>query len=85
MPDTAVVSVKGQITIPVALRQKFEIKPGDIIIVEDNNENIVIRMPQKNLLDYKGFVHQERVASPCVSDEISEAAEGLAKHVLGEE
>jgi len=34
-------TVKGQIVIPAALRRKYGIKAGTLIIVSDNDEEIV--------------------------------------------
>jgi len=38
------VTRKGQITIPIALRRKYGIKEGTKIIVEDSGDNIVLKV-----------------------------------------
>ena len=40
---TATASVKGQIVIPAALRQKYAIHDGTRILVEDAGDRIVLR------------------------------------------
>jgi AbrB family looped-hinge helix DNA binding protein len=43
MPETLIVSSRGQITLPVGLRRRVGIAPGDVLIVEDRNGELVLK------------------------------------------
>ena len=38
-----VVSGRGQITLPAALRKRFGLKGGDVVILEDRGSEIVLK------------------------------------------
>jgi antitoxin PrlF len=43
MPETLIVSSRGQITLPASLRKRLGIAPGDILIVEDRDGELVFK------------------------------------------
>ena len=43
MSETLVVSSRGQITLPAALRKRFGIKSGDVMILEDRGNEVVLK------------------------------------------
>jgi antitoxin PrlF len=43
MQENLVVSARGQITLPATLRKRFGICPGDVIIVQDRNGELVLK------------------------------------------
>ena len=43
MSETLVVSSRGQITLPAALRKRLGIKSGDVMILEDHGNEIVLK------------------------------------------
>ena len=43
MPQTLVVSSRGQITLPATTRKRFGIKGGDVVILEDRDSEIVLK------------------------------------------
>ena len=43
MPQTLVVSSRGQITLPTTTRKRFGIKGGDVVILEDRGSEIVLK------------------------------------------
>ncbi len=43
MSETLVVSSRGQITLPAALRKRLGIKNGDVVILEDRGNEIVLK------------------------------------------
>ena len=43
MNETLVVSSRGQITLPAVLRKRFGIKGGDVLILEDRGDEIVLK------------------------------------------
>jgi looped-hinge helix DNA binding domain, AbrB family len=42
--DEVLVTRKGQITVPIALRRKYGIKEGMKVTVEDSGTNIVLKV-----------------------------------------
>jgi AbrB family looped-hinge helix DNA binding protein len=53
---TAMISSKGQITLPAAARRKLNIKPKSRVEVEVRETEIVIR-PAKTIRDVMGIFH----------------------------
>ncbi|MCY4213520.1 MAG: AbrB/MazE/SpoVT family DNA-binding domain-containing protein [Gammaproteobacteria bacterium] len=43
MPETLVVSNRGQITLPAATRKRLGINGGDVVILEDRGNEIVLK------------------------------------------
>ena len=43
MNETLVVSNRGQVTLPAALRKRLGIKGGDVLILEDRGDEIVLK------------------------------------------
>lgn len=43
MSNSLIVSERGQITLPAALRKRLGIRPGGVLIVEDRNGELVLR------------------------------------------
>ena len=43
MSDTLIVSSRGQITLPAATRKRLGIKGGDVVILEDRGNEIVLK------------------------------------------
>ena len=43
MPVTLLVSSRGQITLPAATRQRLGIRGGDVVILEDRDNEIVLK------------------------------------------
>ena len=43
MTMTLVVSDRGQVTLPAAMRRRFGIKGGDVVILEDRGSEIVLK------------------------------------------
>jgi AbrB family looped-hinge helix DNA binding protein len=46
MVEPLTVSPKGQITIPAAMREKYDIKAGDKILWEDSDNGLVLKKPK---------------------------------------
>jgi AbrB family looped-hinge helix DNA binding protein len=61
MDDEVIVTRKGQTTIPVKLREKYQIEEGTRLQVLDTNDGILLR-PKKSTLDLAGS--GARYASP---------------------
>ena len=43
MSEILVVSSRGQITLPAALRKRLGIKSGDVVILEDHGNEVVLK------------------------------------------
>ena len=43
MSETLIVSSRGQVTLPAALRKRLGIAPGDVLIVEDRDGELVFK------------------------------------------
>jgi len=43
MNETLIVSSRGQITLPASLRKRLGIKSGDVVILEDRGDEIVLK------------------------------------------
>ena len=43
MPNSLIVSNRGQITLPAAMRKRLGIKGGDVVILEDRGTEIVLK------------------------------------------
>jgi len=81
MPDMLTVTAKGQITLPMKLRTKYGIEPGDKIFGEMTDIGYVIKRPKKGLLDYAGFIKVDKFDPQAEDDAIKE---GAVARFLGE-
>jgi AbrB family looped-hinge helix DNA binding protein len=43
MPENIVVSERGQITLPSAIRKRLGIEPGGVLVIEESNGALVLR------------------------------------------
>jgi antitoxin PrlF len=43
MSDTLVVSSRGQVTLPASLRKRLGIKEGDVLIVEERGNEVLLK------------------------------------------
>ena len=82
MPDMLIISGKGQITLPVGVRQKYKIEGGDKVFGEEIEAGYLIRRPKKGLLDYEGFI---KGVLYDAETELEMAQAGVSAHVLGED
>jgi AbrB family looped-hinge helix DNA binding protein len=53
---TYTITPKGQVTIPIEIREKLKLRPGDKIIYEDTSTGILLRPAGKDVLDDFGFM-----------------------------
>jgi AbrB family looped-hinge helix DNA binding protein len=44
MSETLVVSSRGQITLPAALRKRLGIRSGDVVILEERGNEVVLKL-----------------------------------------
>lgn len=68
---TAAVTSKGQITIPVEVRKKLGIKPGDRArFVEGENGEIILKPKTGSIMDLKGIARWK--GKPASIEEMNE-------------
>ncbi len=75
---TAAVTSKGQITIPLEVRKKLGIKPGDRVrFIEGENGEFVLKPKTGSIMDLEGCVHW--TGKPVTIEEMNETiAKGWA-------
>ena len=54
------ITPKGQVTIPVEIRVKMKLKPGDRITYEDTSAGIVLKPAQEDMISDFGFLKGRR-------------------------
>lgn len=82
---TAIISEKGQLTLPAAIRKKAHIQPGTRVEIEMRDGEIVLH-PLKRLSELAGIFHH--ATANRVSDQESvrvEMEEAVAREVMGED
>ncbi len=62
------ITPKGQVTIPVSLREELNLKPGDRVIYEKSPGGILIKPAKKNMLDDFGFMKNINVQKIDIED-----------------
>jgi antitoxin PrlF len=68
---TAAVTSKGQITIPIEVRVKLGIKPGDRVLFIENEKGEVILKPKRgSLMDVRGML--KWTGKPATIEEMNE-------------
>lgn len=74
------ITVKGQATIPKAVREHLGLKPGDRVKFFVHPDGSVVLLPKKPLSSLKGIVKSRR--RPVTIEEMNEAvAQGAADAV----
>jgi antitoxin PrlF len=82
MRHEAKLTSKGQLTLPVKLRETLSLKPGDkVVFIEDEHGRIVLEARTGRLADLRGIV---RVSGRAPIDEwIRDARSARADQALG--
>jgi AbrB family looped-hinge helix DNA binding protein len=52
--NTSRLTVKGQITLPKEIRQRFHLRPGDRVALEPEPNGIRVRPVRRTILDWAG-------------------------------
>ncbi len=55
----AKITSKGQITLPSLVLQRLNVGPGDSVVFEDNNGEIVVRSKSGTLSDMRGMLRRK--------------------------
>lgn len=54
------ITPKGQVTIPVEIREKLKLKTGDKVMYENMNNGILLRPAKGNMLNDFGFLKESQ-------------------------
>lgn len=77
--ETATVTSKGQITVPVRMREKLGLKPGSKIRFEEQADgSFVVRRKTGDIRKLKGFFEK-----PAKAMTIEEMDEAIGREVAG--
>lgn len=81
MSSTLVVSSRGQITLPARVRKRLGIKSGDVVILEDRPEEIVLR--PGIVLEYERYT-DEQIAEWDAADALNDQERTRLLEALGQ-
>jgi antitoxin PrlF len=59
------LTVKGQVTLPKDLRQRFNLEPGSRVTFEEEPDGIKVRPMRETVMDWGGTLHS---SAPRLSD-----------------
>jgi len=76
---------KGQVTIPIEIREEFDFKEGDVVLFEGRDKHVAILHPE-DVKDWtSGYLRQYTNGEHLTPDEIREfASQSIADQVLSE-
>jgi len=63
---TSQLTIKGQVTLPKEVRERFRLRPGDRVSFEPEPDGIKVRPVRRTILDWAGTLQSP---SPRLSDE----------------
>jgi len=50
------ITSKGQVTVPLEIRERLKLKPGDKVVYRDTQEGILLKPAKRTVLDDIGFL-----------------------------
>jgi len=59
---TSQLTVKGQVTVPKELRERFNLEPGSRVAFEEEADGIKVRPVRKTILDWAGSLRSPEPA-----------------------
>ncbi len=80
----ATMTSKGQTTIPRAIREYLNLKPGDRIAFTIEDGHVVLRARNRSILELAGILKRPGQKSSTVEEMNEAIAEAISRHVLGE-
>ena len=82
---TAKITRKGQVTIPVDFREKYNLHEGDVVLFEDRDGRLTLQHPDQSEDWTAGYLRQYTKGEYLTPDQIREvAAQAMAEQVLQE-
>lgn len=83
MGHHATITSKGQMTVPKAVREALNIKPGDKCYVWVRDGEMIVIPRNKSLADLAGILGEPPYGAGATIDDLSNAAmDDVAKHVM---
>ncbi|MBW9065262.1 AbrB/MazE/SpoVT family DNA-binding domain-containing protein [Rhizobium herbae] len=83
MGHHATITSKGQMTVPKAVREALNIKPGDKCYVWVRDGEMIVIPRNKCLADLAGILGEPPYGTGATIDDLSKAAmDGAADHVM---
>ena len=79
MTETLVVSSRGQITLPAGLRKRLGIKSGDVVILEERDNEVVLK--PGIILEVQHY-SDEQIAQWDAEDKLSEKERAQLRKTL---
>lgn len=81
VPARSRITSQGQITVPKAIRDALDVRPGDELEFEPMGDGYVIRpRRRRSILDFAGIAGRASSRIPATADELDRLiAEGMAK------
>ena len=79
MTETLVVSSRGQITLPAGLRKRLGIKSGDVVILEERDNEVVLK--PGIVLEVQHY-SDEQIAQWDAEDKLSEKERAQIRKTL---
>lgn len=77
------ITRKGQITIPVEIRNELGLREGDVLVVERTNAGILLRNQQEIVRNTAGALAKYARFPPPTPEELRQAfEEGVAEEVV---
>ena len=80
MSETVLVSNRGQITLPAALRKRLGIKGGDVVILEERENEVVLK---PGVVLEVELYSDEQIAQWDAEDKLSDAERARLLSRLG--
>ena len=78
------ITPKGQVTIPVEIREKLKLKPGDRVQYEDTPKGILLKPVKWNVLHDFGFLKDRKKQGKDLEAIRHEVRERIAKKARSE-
>lgn len=76
------VTTKGQVTVPLEIREKLKLKPGDKIIYQDTQEGILLKPVKRNMLTDFGFLEGKQKSKKSLDLIRKELRKKIAERAL---
>ena len=73
MPQSLIVSSRGQVTLPAATRKRLGIKGGDVVIMEDRGGEIVLK---PGVVLQVQYYNDDQIAQWDADDKLDERERG---------
>ena len=75
-PQRARLTRQGQITVPKAVREALDAKPGDELFFEQRGEEMLVRhVRRKSILDFAGIAADTAPAAALTKERLVQAVE----------